>query len=341
MSLAFHILAHKNPAQVAHLVQALGLLADDVCIVHYDKARPAFEVRELHGRLDGRPGVVFQQRQHIAWGGWSLIQAQLDGLALASKRSPNWSHWINLSGQDLPLVSPSELRARLARAENTSFMSWFDPEGVWTDWIQRAECFHPNSYWLERLLRVPGLGRRLRSFLAAPNAPARLESFRRSARWFRYLGSSNWVILSRDSARRLLFEPEAIRIRRWLRWSGIPDESLFPSVLLNLTPLPTIQQGENRFMEFVRGSSSPRVLGLADLPAIEAARRRGALFARKFDGTIDPEIISAIERWHHSPPEQGDAGDRNRAFDTVAGPLRSASSPPPNAPDHPARHPDL
>ena len=341
MSLAFHILAHKNPAQVAHLVQALGLLADDVCIVHYDKARPALEVRELHDRLAGRPGVVFQQRQHIAWGGWSLIQAQLDGLALASKHSPSWSHWINLSGQDMPLVPPAELRSRLALAADVSFLSWFEPDGVWADWRQRAEYFHPNSYWLERLLRVPGLGRRLRSFLAAPNAPARLESFRRSARWFRYLGSSNWVILSRNSARRLLFEPKAIRIRRWLRWSGIPDESLFPSVLLNLTPLPTIRQGETRFMEFVRGASSPRVLGLADLPAIKAARRRGALFARKFDSTIDPEILSAIEGWHRTPPAQENAGERNRAFDTVAGPLRAASSPPPNAPDRPARHPDL
>ncbi len=341
MSLAFHILAHKNPAQVARLVQALGLRAGDVCIVHYDKRRPEVEAHELRARLAGQPGVVFQPRRPVVWGGWSLIQAQLDGMLLAAQHSPDWSHWINLSGQDLPLVSPSELRARLAGAANISFMSWFEPDGIWTDWRQRAECFHPNSYWLERLLRVPGLGRRLRSLLAAPDAPARLECLRRSPRWFRYLGSSNWVILSRESAHRLLFEPQAIRIRRWLRWSGIPDESLFPSVLLNLTPLPTIQQGETRFMEFVRGASSPRVLGRADLPAIEAARGRGALFARKFDCTIDPEILSAIERWHPTPQEQGNAGERKSSSDTAARPPRSASSPPPIAPDRPARHPDL
>ena len=80
MSLAFHLLAHKNPAQVARLVQALGLMAGDVCIVHYDKSRPAVEIRELHARLAGQTGVVFQPRRHVVWGGWSLIQAQLDGM---------------------------------------------------------------------------------------------------------------------------------------------------------------------------------------------------------------------------------------------------------------------
>ena len=294
MGIAFHILAHKNPAQVAALVASLEPGPDSPCVVHYDRARPPAEARELRRRLAGTPGVILQRRRPIDWGGWSIVAAQLEGLRLAMDASRSWTHWINLSGQDLPLVSPGELRHHLRSRPDLSHIEWFEPATAWPDWRDRLDFLYPNSYHLGRLLRLPGLGRRLRALLPDPNGTPSLPLFRRRPPFFRYLGSSNWVVLSRAAALSLLTDATAYRILRWLRWSGIPDESVFPSVVLNTRPALPVSRQTTRLIVFPPGTTSPRLLDSADLPRLAEAKAAGMLFARKFDLAAHPELGDAV-----------------------------------------------
>ena len=44
------------------------------------------------------------------------------------------------------------------------------------------------------------------------------------------------------------------------------------------------------------GAPSPMTLRRADLPWLLKAREEGALFARKFDPTVDDEVLRELER---------------------------------------------
>ncbi|MBA4773868.1 MAG: hypothetical protein H2054_12305 [Sphingomonas sp.] len=41
----------------------------------------------------------------VMWGGFSLVEAELRGMRRLLQMSANWTHYINLSGQDFPLKS--------------------------------------------------------------------------------------------------------------------------------------------------------------------------------------------------------------------------------------------
>ena len=109
MALAYHILAHKNPAQIARLVRVLWH-ADDVFVLHFDRRAP----RELHelGRTLARQhdNILLQSPRAVLWGGSQIPDLQIEAMDLALTHSATWTHFINLSGQDFPL-RPRVLRA--------------------------------------------------------------------------------------------------------------------------------------------------------------------------------------------------------------------------------------
>jgi hypothetical protein len=55
---------------------------------------------------------------------------------------------------------------------------------------------------------------------------------------------------------------------------------------------PTVVNDNLRYIDWSRGAR-PAVLGMADL---EALRRSPKLFARKFDVTVDRQVLDAIDR---------------------------------------------
>jgi len=128
-----------------------------------------------------------------------------------------------------------------------------------------------------------------------------VPGFRRaSPHFFRYFGGSNHVILSRQAVRYVAFDPHARKLRRWLRWSGIPDESLFQSVLLNSPLASQVINDDRRAIYWEPGAPSPRTLTMEDLPRLREARADGKLFARKFDVSVDADVIAALEDDLHS-----------------------------------------
>ena len=68
------------------------------------------------------------------------------------------------------------------------------------------------------------------------------------------------------------------------RWCS--DETFFQTVICNLPGL-RLSQGNRRYIDWSEGQAHPKMLGLADMPAIMAS---GAHFARKFapgDAALD------------------------------------------------------
>lgn len=296
MALAFHLLAHRDPAQVARLLSAIWH-PDNLYVVHYDRRRPAREHETIQTLAASRRNVIVQQPHPVLWGRYSLYAAQLEGLRIALASGRPWTHWINLSGQCYPLIPVKRLMQDCDAAAEISFVRFFNPlrENVWSRPEDRLNGFVLDSPWLEWWLRTPFLGRRLRRLFGGENTVPRLPGLRRrlpdSFTWY---GGDNWVTLSRTAASYVTGSPAAARITRALRRTVLPEESLFQSILLNSPLAPKVLNDHRRKIKWLPARASPELFTAADWPLLQEAARQGAWFARKFGPEI--EIRDLIDR---------------------------------------------
>jgi len=299
MGLAYCILAHKNPTQIARLLRAIAH-PDNVCLIHYDKRAPQGEHAALARIARESANVHLLPSRSILWGRYSVVGVQLEGIRRCLALGDRWSHFITLSGQDFPLKSQAEMVAELEAAGATSFLSFFDPsvEPVWKNLADRTGRVYIESPLLESLLKIPFLGRQIRRLCGwTDRMPFVPWKKREVPSWFRYMGGSNHVILSRAAASHLVNDPKARRIIQWLKYSGIPDESLFQSVLLNSPLAASVVNDDRRAIRWEsQGSPSPITFTRADLPWLREARQQGKLFARKFDSGLEDEPLRTLEK---------------------------------------------
>lgn len=297
MSLAFLILAHRQPALVARLFAALNH-PEDTFVLHFDRRAP----EDLHrlGRELARqhPNVIVLPSRPIVWGGPAMAEVQIEAMTAARKHSTAWSHFINLTGQDFPLVPRHEIIGRLK--PGTTYLGWFNPlnDHLWSDARERLSRRYLPWLWLQRALALPAIGHRLRYALGWRNRLPSIPGFKR--RWpgfFRYFGGPNHGIFSREATAYLAEDPRAQRIRRWLQGSAHSDEIVFQSVLLNSPLSSAITNDSLREIDFPRDAPHPRTFTSTDLPRLRASP---ALFARKFDLTVDPAVLAALEA-HRAP----------------------------------------
>lgn len=292
MPLAYLILAHKNPRQVARLFEALHDPADRF-VLHFDRRAPA----ALHslGRALARAhaNVELLPARTILWGGCEMAAVQVAAMAAALRGGGSWHHFVNLTGQDFPLKPRAEIEARLAAAPAASYVSWFDPAAVplWSNTRERLERYYLEWPWLDRLLRLPAAGRRLRRALGWRNRLPHLPLYRRRPPGFRVYGGANHVVLSRAACLHLATSPDARRILRWLRHAAHANEIVFQSVLLNSPLAPTIVNTHLREIDFPPHAPHPRTFTGADF---ERLARSDRLYARKFDETVDREVLERL-----------------------------------------------
>lgn len=292
MPLAFLILAHHQPAQVARLFAAL-YHREDTFVLHFDSRAPV-ALHEL-GRqwADDHPNVQVLPARPLVWGGSGMAEIQIEAMAVARDHGTRWTHFLNLTGQDFPLKSRPAMLARLQ--PGCSYLGWFDPLGSnrWRNARERLTRRHLSAPWLQHVLALPGVGRRLRDFFGWRNQLPWLPGYRRAwPRFFRYYGGANHVALAREAVQHLLDDPHARRIRRWLRGAAHSDEIVFQSVLLNSPLAPSLVNETLREIDFPLHSPHPRTFTFADLPRLESS---AALLARKFDLGTDPCVIAALE----------------------------------------------
>ena len=301
MGLAFHILAHRKPAQVERLVRTL-LRPEHLIVLHFDRRAP----KGLHvlGRqlATTHSNVLLQRPRSVVWFGWQGIDVQLEAMCLALKHSISWTHFIMLSGADYPLQSVDTTAAKLAVTPNTSFVSCFDPvkTGLWSDVASRKEHYHLASPLLQRVLGIPFFGRRIKAAFGWKNRPLPwIPGIRRQyPKDWPYLGGSAWCMLARPATEWLTRDPAVVRFARWMRHYGSPDEVFFQSTLYSSRFPGKVENRQGHYIDFVSGAPNPRVFTRDDFDRLVAS---GFPFARKFDEDIDAAILDRLEQHVNSP----------------------------------------
>jgi hypothetical protein len=284
MSLAYIILAHKNPLQLKKLVNALHD-DNDYFIIHIDKR---VEILPFKERLIDYKNVFFiEERENARWGDIGIVKATVKGLNLLYKNKFNYSHVSLLSGQDYPIKSLSYIHNFFKNNINKSFIEFipFPVDSLRFGGVHRIKSYSFNLFG-RRETFIPfkykpkfnikgtilnlGLGI-VTFFLPQRHFPCN---------WKPYYGSQWWTI-TQDAVNVIINVlrkcPEYFDYHKY---SLLPDEMFFQSLLLNNYNKHLLVNNNLRYIQWDKTGTHPKVYSYAE---VENLTKEDALFARKFE----------------------------------------------------------
>ncbi|WP_342645480.1 beta-1,6-N-acetylglucosaminyltransferase [Mucilaginibacter sp. CSA2-8R] len=276
MKIAHLILAHKNPEQVAALIESLQHPAFDF-YVHVDKKTDITPFALLFNESNVR---LLHNRAKIYWGEWGTIQATLNGF---QDILPGQYNYINvISGQDFPIKSAEFIYEYFCNNRGTEFITC-DPVkgGDWGDVSSRVEDYHFINW------RIPGkhsLGK-----LATKLFPKRRFPLN-----YKVVGRANWFALTTDAVSYVLhFIKGHPQVSNYFRYCWGADEFIFSTILYNSRFKDQIQPN----LLYVDWSGADighsRLLGVQDMANLKVSEK---LFARKFDLEGNPPILAMLKK---------------------------------------------
>jgi hypothetical protein len=199
------------------------------------------------------------------------------GLAFAVQHVPGWTHFINLSGQQLPLYSADGIAERLRAGTSYIYAVRFDPK----DTHRADDLMHRFNMLYEE---VPGVGPFAK---AARPAEDLLKTILH--------GGSNWMVLSKEIADLLIRSESVARLLGYFEDTLQADETALQTIILGAgvgAHLPT----ENQLLTFLGG---PGWDGGPDTTLTEQifwdAQRMGYLFIRKRPKRLPGGIKNYLE----------------------------------------------
>src|SRR5690606_11528487 len=110
---------------------------------------------------------------------------------------------------------------------------------------------------------------------------------------FVFTGRSQWMTLSVRHVRYVLdFVGKNPQVVRFFRHTWGPDEVFFQTILYNSPYREDSVHDGLRYIDWSEGKASPKTLTQGDLDVL---RQEGKFFARKFDASIDSDILDCID----------------------------------------------
>lgn len=276
--IGYFLLVHRYPAQFKRLFRAIYAPGNHY-VVHVDKSSGTALAQDIAAFLAPYGGVALLEPQDAVWGGFSLVDAELRGMARLLAMSPNWTHYINLSGQDFPLKSQAYIAAFLADHPDQQFIRTRNQRTERPDTLNRL-----SHHFIEESGKVHPTTV-ARTYLAGATP---------------FIGTQ-WKAVTRSFCEFVCHDPRVERFKTFYRNSFIADEGFFQTVMMNGGEPFQVVNDDLRMIDWVPDGDiklRPRSFELADLPALQASPD---LFARKFDAETDGSLLSLLERHLLSP----------------------------------------
>jgi hypothetical protein len=269
MKIAFFIAAYKLERQFEWLFRALWN-PHDIFLIHLNSACSDAYVSKIGRLTGGRPNVHFLPQLQITWGGWSLVEMNLEAIRFFCRRSDDWSYFVNLSGQDYPVRPLDDLRTFLERCDGANFIEMKHID---------TQPFHIRRRLHWYCIEHQGQLRRL----PIPNLRAMLTS----VKWYGGL----WCNLNREFCSWLIASGLTEGYCGALRHTKIPDEFFFQNMIMQSPFASTLDLDPRRYLEFELRASGPKTLTSKDLDRMLGSP---AFFARKFDENVDVEVLCQL-----------------------------------------------
>jgi len=289
MRLAYLIITHKNLEQFKRLFRAT-YARDNLYVVHVDiKSEPEYH-RGVSEFVASYPNARIMQSGNCRWGGYSMVDIELKAIQQMIEWDSDWSFFVNLSGQDFPLKTQDNIKSFLKGREDKNFITVFDDEFI-SRWVNPYPLFRPRAIspnHLNARTRVE------RYYWEIPHSrrilylPLIKRDFITGATWY---AGWQWCLLNRDFCEYICHACEVKKYVRFFRHSFIPDESFFQTVIMNSEYRDTVVNDHLRTIIML--PNGVKIFRERDYDLLVSS---GGLFARKFDETVDPFIISRLEQ---------------------------------------------
>ncbi len=280
MKITYLLIAHKLPGQLARLLNALD--GEDVgFVIHIDRKSDEAAFRKL---CAGKNVRWVTNRVRVQWGGFSQVEATMNSLREALQHFPSSDYFIYLSGQDFP-VKPHARRMDFFREANgKSFLEYFplpSPSWAGNGGLDRMRKRHYNDLRGKLLRRVVT---RIAHLLPARKFPEG---------WKPFGGGCYFALTNKHAGHLLKISREEKWKLRFFRRALCPDELVVQTVLLSTIGPEQFVSDNLHLIHWQPLQRNPDVITVSHFSSLAAAR---ALFARKFDETIDPEILDRVEK---------------------------------------------
>jgi len=304
MRIAYLIIAHQLPSQLVELVTALDHPEKSKFYIHVDQRSADFFGSPSLKPIMDRENVLFlRDRVRVYWGGFSIVEATLRLIRKAVDEG-GFEYAVLLSGQDFPIKSNRCIESFFEAHEGKEFISYTPlPPKEWgwgPEIMERIEC-HWRADGVRRLLEMTG-SKRLQRWGWGAYSRLTLSAYRYAPSLKRKFlpgiapyGGPNWFAISSRCATYVLYylrdHPE---FYRFFAHTLNADELFLQTLILNSPYRDHVINDALRFTDWDTGASSPRVLTGEDFDRLVAS---DSLYARKFDNTKYPDIISRIRSY--------------------------------------------
>ena len=268
MKLAYVVAAHTNAHQLERMLGAI-YREGNTYVLHVDRKAPADVHAAARQLTRTHPNSALIPPENIIWGSWKLAHAQIRAMAEALRISPDWSYCLNLTGQDYPLQSHEQISKTLEQGpKGANYLEVLPFAQASANPRKRLEY-----YW------VPWRGKMRKLFRR-----------RRQPKFEVYWGS-NYFALTREACELLAGSELSRRMQKCFRFSLCADELIFQNVIMHS---PLAKSVVNRMFHQVEwiGGAHPKLFTIADRDDL---LKSGAFFARKFDDTVDANILDVLD----------------------------------------------
>lgn len=276
--IAYFLLVHRYPAQFKRLFKAIYQPGNQY-VVHVDKSSGTALEKEISTFLKPYQDAEILEPQDALWGGYSLVEAELRGMTRLLEMDSNWTHYINLSGQDFPLKSQKYIREFFAANPGKQFIRALDQRKERPDTLNRISHLFIEEY-----------GGMVATGVARPYLPGDTP----------FIGTQ-WKAVTRSFCTFVCHDPRVERFKKFYRNSFIADESFFQTVIMNSGDQGVVMNDDLRMIDWVPDGHiklRPRNYDVEDIHQLKSSPD---LFARKFDAENDMQILSLLEHHLQSP----------------------------------------
>ncbi|HRI00870.1 MAG TPA: beta-1,6-N-acetylglucosaminyltransferase [Saprospiraceae bacterium] len=278
VTIAYFILVHRFPEQFKRLFKAL-YHPENHYLIHLDKKASIEIYDDIKDFLTDFPSTYILESENVVWGGYSMVQAELNGMNYLLKLNLEWDFFINLSGQDYPLRSQKIIREYLTKNKGKNFLQIADQLAVRPETMNRIENHFTET---------------ADGFSDITYKRAYLKDV------VPYIGGQ-WMILTRQCCEFICNSGEAKKFEDYYKNTLIADESFFQTVLMNTSFDGVLINDDKRAIIWIPDGNiklRPKTITEDDVNFLLEGDN---LFARKFDDNIDANIIDNMELFFNHP----------------------------------------
>jgi len=299
MQKAYIIMAHKAPEQLHRLVSRLNDGSSDF-FIHIDLTAnfSQFQMVKAFGSI-----VHFIERVDSKWGGFGSVQASLNGLKAVKNSTKKFDRIFLLSGQDYPIKSNEYINDFFKNSPHSIFVDYF-PIPNYKKWpgSDRGGWYRVDKYYI---------GLKWHEFFRSKSMnllSTYLPFFRRKTpNGMKPFTGSQWWSVDMYALEYILdYDKQHPEYRAFHQFTFVPDELYIHMILANSKDekiIKSLEANNKRFMIWEKPDSAhPNILRKTDYDSIAASDH---LFARKFDASVDVEILGMIDEklLHYRKPE--------------------------------------